>query len=85
MVHRDKEPTYHRIIAEYHNHSAIPAIINTSFNAHEEPIVCTPQDAIRSLKDNCVDVLVMDDLMLASPQSSFVKQNRTILEDTISR
>jgi carbamoyltransferase len=63
VVHRQKEPAYHKIISEYHKLSGIPLIINTSFNMHEEPIVCTPQDAIRSYKANCVDVLVMDHLV----------------------
>lgn len=61
VVFSEKEPKYHRIISEYHSRSGIPVIINTSFNMHEEPIVCTPDDAIRSLKVDCVDVLVMED------------------------
>lgn len=64
VVHQDKEPTYHRIISEYYKKSGIPLIINTSFNMHEEPIVCTPQDAIRSYKANCVDILVMKDYVV---------------------
>ena len=35
------------------------ALINTSFNQHEEPIVCSPYDAIRSLLANNIDVLAI--------------------------
>lgn len=64
IVFKEKEPRYHRIISEYQKLSGIPVIINTSFNMHEEPIVCSPQDAIRSMKANCVDVLVMNDYVV---------------------
>ena len=36
-------------------------LINTSFNLHEEPIICTPKDAIRALKLNAVDLLITCD------------------------
>jgi carbamoyltransferase len=42
--------SYYRIIKAYQRHSGLPTVINTSFNMHEEPIVCTPDDAIRAFK-----------------------------------
>lgn len=70
VVHKAKEPMYHRIIEEYYKLSGIPVIINTSFNMHEEPIVCSPRDAIRSLKINAVDVLVMENYVIWQNQTS---------------
>ena len=35
-------------------------LLNTSFNLHEEPIVCTPTDAIKALKEKRIDVLYID-------------------------
>jgi carbamoyltransferase len=66
VVHASKEPYYHRIISEYYKLSGVPLIINTSYNIHEEPIVCTPQDAIRTYKANSVDILVMEDYVLGA-------------------
>jgi carbamoyltransferase len=66
VVHSGKEPHYHRIINEYYKLSGVPLIINTSYNIHEEPIVCTPQDAIRTYKANSVDILVMEDYVLGA-------------------
>ena len=34
-------------------------MVNTSFNMHEEPIVCTPEDAIRSFKEGHLDYLAI--------------------------
>ena len=42
-------------------------MINTSFNMHEEPIVCTPQDAIRAFTKGEMDYLAMGDFLVPSP------------------
>lgn len=58
-VTNQENSRYHKILKAYQNASGLPIFINTSFNMHEEPIVCSPEDAIRSMKARCVDVLVM--------------------------
>ncbi len=50
LVTREINQSYYDIIKAYAERSGIPTIINTSFNMHEEPIVCTPEDAIRAFK-----------------------------------
>jgi carbamoyltransferase len=57
VVTEKANPSYYRILQEYEKRTGLPLFVNTSFNAHEEPIVCTPDDALRSLGNNCVDVL----------------------------
>ena len=44
--------------------SGIPGVINTSFNTHEEPIVMTPNHAIKSLLQGTVDVLAIEDFLV---------------------
>jgi carbamoyltransferase len=73
-VFKHKEPEYHRIIEEYYKLSGIPVVVNTSFNMHEEPIVCTPTDAIRSFKVNCVDVLVMENIVVGHVEKWLVQK-----------
>jgi carbamoyltransferase len=58
VVIRDHNPRYFDVISAYAELTGNPAIINTSFNHHEEPIVLSPQDAVRSLRDGAVDILV---------------------------
>ncbi len=60
VVRKQDNPSYHRIIEAYKELTGLPVIINTSFNMHEEPIVCTPADAIRSFLHGSVDVLAME-------------------------
>jgi carbamoyltransferase len=59
VVTAEANPSYHKIITEYFKLSGIPVIINTSFNMHEEPIVTTPNDAIRSFQYGCLDYLAI--------------------------
>ncbi|MCX6639764.1 MAG: hypothetical protein NTW14_04695 [bacterium] len=57
VVTEKANPSYYKILKEYEKRTGLPLFVNTSFNTHEEPIVCTPEDALRSLGNNCVDVL----------------------------
>jgi carbamoyltransferase len=59
IVKKESNPSYHRIISEYHKLTGIAVVLNTSFNMHEEPIVYTPGDAIRGYLDAKLDVLAM--------------------------
>lgn len=45
----EDNPSYYRILRLFHEATGNPTLINTSFNMHEEPIVCTPSDACRAL------------------------------------
>ncbi|MBF0454216.1 MAG: carbamoyltransferase [Magnetococcales bacterium] len=59
LIRRGVNPDYYDILKAYEKLSGIPSLINTSFNMHEEPIVCTPQDAVRAFVQGDLDVLVM--------------------------
>jgi carbamoyltransferase len=41
-----ENPDYHALIEEFRKRTGIPAVLNTSFNIHGEPIVETPDDAV---------------------------------------
>lgn len=59
IVRRDRNPLYHRLLEHYRELSGIPLVLNTSFNAHEEPIVCRPAEAIRALVESRIDCLAI--------------------------
>ena len=58
----------HRILQEYHTFTGLPCLINTSFNLHEEPIVCTPRDAIRAFTIGHLDYLAIGDWLVKNPK-----------------
>jgi len=39
-------------------------LINTSFNVRGEPIVCTPEDALRCFMGTEMDVLVLENFVI---------------------
>jgi len=53
------EPTVHKLLLKWHEETGGLSLINTSFNKHEEPIVCSPYDAVQALRENMVDVLII--------------------------
>ena len=63
VIDRKNSPYYYSILYEFSKLSNCGALVNTSFNAHEEPILSTPQTAIKSLMTNRVDYLVMNDYL----------------------
>ncbi|HBU69396.1 MAG TPA: hypothetical protein DEE98_03325 [Elusimicrobia bacterium] len=68
VVKPGANPSYEKILREYKKLTGLSVLINTSFNMHEEPIVCTPSDAVRSFKQGHIDYLAI---------GSFLAENRT--------
>ena len=64
VVFREHNPRYYDVIQAYVDKTGNPALINTSFNHHEEPIIHTPQDALRSLRNGNVDALVAGNVIV---------------------
>ena len=60
---KDNKKIYN-ILNEYYKISKIPNLINTSFNVHEEPIVCSPNDAVRAFKTSKLDYLYIGDYIV---------------------
>lgn len=64
LVRKQTNPKYYALIKAYYELSGIPMIVNTSFNNHEEPIVCHPNQALNALERGIVDYLVMEDHLI---------------------
>ena len=73
-VEHDANPRYWRLIREFAKLTGIPAVVNTSFNDNE-PIVCTPGEAIDCFLRTHMDVLVMENCMVRKPRSADAKRS----------
>jgi len=58
IIERDENPLYYDILKHFEKKTGLPVLINTSFNAHEEPIINNPEECARALLDNRVDFVV---------------------------
>ncbi|MCX6710286.1 MAG: carbamoyltransferase, partial [Candidatus Woesearchaeota archaeon] len=67
IVSEKNNPSFYKILKQYRNISGIPAIINTSFNMHEEPIVCSPEDALSTFLKAGLDYLAIGSYLVRYP------------------
>jgi carbamoyltransferase len=68
LIRKEINPGYHEVLTEYEKLSGIPTLINTSFNMHEEPIVCSPRDAIRAFLAGRIDGLAVGPFFVEHPE-----------------
>jgi carbamoyltransferase len=57
-VSEEENPLYYKLIKEFAKITNIPVLLNTSFNENE-PIVCTPEEALKCFVRTRMDVLVL--------------------------
>ena len=53
------EPTYYFIVKRFDELTGVPAVLNTSFNLHGDPIVCSPADAVYTFLNSDLDALAI--------------------------
>lgn len=61
LVTKEGNPKYYDMLQEYYKLTGLPLVINTSFNVHEEPIVCKPEEGLKSLLTSVIDIFVCQD------------------------
>lgn len=70
LIDKKTNPSYYKILKEYHKRTGIPSIVNTSFNMHEEPIVCTPEDAVRSFQQGHLEYLAIGQFLVSNTENN---------------
>jgi carbamoyltransferase len=68
LVRKDRNPSFYRIIEAFYERTGLPAIINTSFNMHEEPIVCSAEDCVRAFISGNLDYLAIGNYLVKHPE-----------------
>jgi carbamoyltransferase len=58
---------YYQLIKYFYKKTGVPMILNTSFNENE-PIVCTPEQALDCFLRTRMDILVMENVLIARSQ-----------------
>jgi len=60
-VYRETNERLHGLLSAFRDLTGCPVLVNTSFNVKDEPIVCSPEDAVRCYLGTGMDVLAMGD------------------------
>ena len=75
-VHRETNPRFHALIAEFKSRTGCPVLVNTSFNVRGEPIVCIPEDAFRCFMGTDIEALAIGGCYLEkSAQDQSLRQD----------
>jgi carbamoyltransferase len=62
-VRREINPSFHRLLTSFGHLTGVPVLLNTSFN-DREPIVCSPDEAIRTFLSTEIDALALEDFLI---------------------
>jgi len=62
LVSQETNPLVYLVLGEYKKLTGKMALVNTSFNIHEEPIVCSADDAFRGFFEAGLDCLYIEDV-----------------------
>ena len=65
VVKKRTNEIYYNIIEEYRKISGMPVVLNTSFNAHGEPINNYPTQVLKHLKSGIVDYIITEDYIIS--------------------
>jgi len=64
FVSKSNNQSFYKILSAYSKYSGIPALINTSFNVHEEPIVRSPEEAVHAFERAKLDYLAINNFLI---------------------
>jgi carbamoyltransferase len=66
-VTQTENKRYYNLIQSFFRRTGVPMVLNTSFNENE-PIVCTPREALDCFLRTKMDILVLEDFLIRRPQ-----------------
>jgi carbamoyltransferase len=78
-VSKDTNPKFYQLINKFEQRTDCPVLINTSFNVRGEPIVCSPEDALRCFMHTEIDYLALENFLLHKKEQP--KALSTLWED----
>lgn len=65
VISQDSNPGYYRVIKQFEKITGIGALLNTSFNLHGFPIVCSPDDALEVFTKSGLKYLALGHLLIS--------------------
>lgn len=60
---------FFRLLNHYHRKTGVPALLNTSFNLKDEPLVSTPTEAVIGFLNSSLDYLIIGDYIVKKTTS----------------
>ena len=67
-INHQQHPLYYDLLKAFYARTAVPVLVNTSFNTRSEPMVCSPRDAVECFWTSPLDALVIGSFLLEKPR-----------------
>lgn len=64
VVDQKLHPRFYRMIKSFEKETGVGGVLNTSFNIHGDPIVCSPEDAIQTLINSDLDAVQLENFFV---------------------
>ncbi len=64
IVTRELNPGYYELIEAFAEETGVGAVLNTSFNLHGLPLVCSPEQAVHGFENSDLDAMVLEDILV---------------------
>ena len=69
ILDRATNPSYYTVLKQFEARTGIGGLLNTSFNLHGEPIVCSPEDALSTFSRSGLRHLALGNFLLSKPDN----------------
>ncbi len=60
----ENHPSFYEVVSSFERITGVGGVLNTSFNLHGEPVVCSPEDAINTFMKSELDVLQLEEYFI---------------------
>ncbi|NML38645.1 carbamoyltransferase [Chitinophaga sp. G-6-1-13] len=82
-VHRETNERFYELLRAFDRLTGCPILLNTSFNIKGEPIVCTPEDAVRCFITTDIDCLILGDFILDREENNLELLKLLLMHDVV--
>jgi len=76
VVFSNLNQKFYKLIKQFYNITDCPILVNTSFNVRGEPIVCTPDDALKCFFGTNLDILVLENFIIKKENNNKLLNNK---------
>ena len=71
VVRKDWNPGFHKVLKTFEEITGVGGVLNTSFNLHGDPIVCSPKDALETFVNSDLDALAISSFYVTKEQNIY--------------
>jgi carbamoyltransferase len=69
-LEKEWNPNFYKIIKEFERLTGIGGVLNTSFNLHGEPMVCSVKDALMAMEDSELKFLALGNFLVSKRETN---------------